>query len=79
MGSQGISTALRALVTLSIAVVSLIIVTPLSMPIATMMTGIYFAITFIAPGVLVWAQKYKKYVISTVSDRFLSLTPVMLQ
>ncbi|KAF8560371.1 phosphatidylinositol N-acetylglucosaminyltransferase [Imleria badia] len=55
----GISTALRALVTLSITVLSLILVTPLSMPIATMMTGIYIAITFIAPGVLVWAQKYK--------------------
>ena len=41
---------------------SLVLVTPLSTPIATMMTGIYIAITFIAPGVLVWAQKYKKHV-----------------
>jgi len=55
----GISTALQALVTLSVTAVSLILVTPLSMPIATMMTGIYIAVTFIAPGVLVWAQKYK--------------------
>ncbi|KAH0838314.1 hypothetical protein J3R83DRAFT_6592 [Lanmaoa asiatica] len=29
-----------------------------------MMAGVYIAITFIAPGVLVWAQKYKKYVIN---------------
>jgi len=55
----GISTALQALVTLSITAVSLILVTPLSTPIAIMMAGIYIAVTFIAPGVLVWAQKYK--------------------
>jgi len=55
----GMSTALQALVTLSVTAVSLILVTRLSTPIATMMTGIYIAVTFIAPGVLVWAQKYK--------------------
>ncbi|KAF8140246.1 phosphatidylinositol N-acetylglucosaminyltransferase [Boletus edulis] len=54
-----ISTAVQALVTLSITAVSLVLVTPLSSAIATMMTGIYIAITFIAPGVLVWAQQYK--------------------
>ncbi|KAN0100634.1 Phosphatidylinositol N-acetylglucosaminyltransferase subunit C [Tylopilus felleus] len=55
----GISRGLQALVTFSMTALSLVLVTPLSTPIATMMTGIYIAITFIAPGVLVWAQKYK--------------------
>ena len=43
------------------------------------MTGIYIAVTFIAPGVLVWAQKYKKHVISTVWSCFPLLTSPLLQ
>ncbi|KAG9314375.1 phosphatidylinositol N-acetylglucosaminyltransferase-domain-containing protein [Chiua virens] len=46
----GISTALQALVTLSITVLSLILVTPLSTSIASIITGLYIAVTFIAPA-----------------------------
>ncbi|KAG8219824.1 phosphatidylinositol N-acetylglucosaminyltransferase [Butyriboletus roseoflavus] len=74
-----ISTLLQALVTLSITAVSLVLVTPLSTPIATIMAGLYIAVSFIAPGVLVWAQKYKKHVISMFSPGWPPFTSILLQ
>ncbi|KAH7883602.1 phosphatidylinositol N-acetylglucosaminyltransferase subunit C [Phlebopus sp. FC_14] len=53
------STTLQVSVTMSISALSLILTIPLSVSVATLATAIYIAVTFVAPGVLVWAQKYK--------------------
>ncbi|KIK94366.1 hypothetical protein PAXRUDRAFT_828085 [Paxillus rubicundulus Ve08.2h10] len=55
----GISTALQAFVTISISTLSLILTMSLSVSVCMVVIGIYVAVNFIAPGVLVWAQKYK--------------------
>ncbi|KIJ68432.1 hypothetical protein HYDPIDRAFT_173158 [Hydnomerulius pinastri MD-312] len=54
-----ISITLQAFVTIAISALSLILTISLSVSVATLVSGIYIAVTFVAPGVLVWAQKYK--------------------
>ncbi|OJA18702.1 hypothetical protein AZE42_01256 [Rhizopogon vesiculosus] len=54
----------QILFTLTLCVVSFVLTVPLSISVASIYAGILIAVTFVAPGVLVWAQKYKKQVTS---------------
>jgi len=49
----------QILFTLTLCVVSFVLTVPLSISVASIYAGILIAVTFVAPGVLVWAQKYK--------------------
>jgi len=49
----------QVLLTLFLSVLSLVLTAPLSATVAYLFLFILFAITFLAPAVLVWAQKYK--------------------
>ncbi|KAJ3781558.1 phosphatidylinositol N-acetylglucosaminyltransferase [Lentinula aff. detonsa] len=51
--------AMQALLTFALSISSLILAAPLSSTIAFLFLLVLLAITFLAPAVLVWAQKYK--------------------
>ncbi|KAG6335277.1 hypothetical protein ID866_3806 [Astraeus odoratus] len=52
-------TILQALITITVSALSLALVLPLSVPIAAIVFGIYITVNLAAPGILVWAQRYK--------------------
>ncbi|KAJ8584325.1 phosphatidylinositol N-acetylglucosaminyltransferase [Rhizopogon salebrosus TDB-379] len=52
----------QVLFTLTLCVLSFALTLPLSVSAASIYAGIMIAVTFVAPGVLVWAQKYKKHI-----------------
>jgi len=52
---------MQVAITISISALSLVLIAPLSGPAAALIFGIYVAVNLIAPGILVWAQRYKKY------------------
>jgi len=52
----------QVLFTLTLCVLSFGLTVPLSISAASAFAGVSVAVTFVAPGVLVWAQKYKKHV-----------------
>jgi len=54
-------TILQALLTLSMSMLSLVLTASLSTTVSYIYAATLVFVTFIAPGVLVWAQKYKKY------------------
>lgn len=49
----------QILFTLTLCVISFALTVPLSVSVAYIYAGIFITVTFVAPGVLVWAQKYK--------------------
>jgi len=49
----------QILFTLTLCVLSVVLTVPFSASVASIYVGILIAVTFVAPGVLVWAQKYK--------------------
>jgi len=52
-------TILQALLTLSFSMLSLYLTASLSVPVSYIYAATLLFVTFIAPGVLMWAQKYK--------------------
>ncbi|KAG1757552.1 phosphatidylinositol N-acetylglucosaminyltransferase subunit C [Suillus lakei] len=52
----------QILFTLTLCVLSFALTVPLSVSVASIYAGILITVTFVAPGVLVWAQKYKKHI-----------------
>ncbi|KAG2159879.1 phosphatidylinositol N-acetylglucosaminyltransferase subunit C [Suillus bovinus] len=52
----------QILFTLTLCVLSFTLTAPLSVSVAYIYAGISITVTFVAPGVLVWAQKYKKHI-----------------
>jgi phosphatidylinositol glycan class C protein len=60
---QATPTVLQASITLSLSTLCLYLTASLSATISYLYATTLIFVTLVAPGVLVWAQKYKKYVI----------------
>ena len=48
--------------TAALLVLSITLTAPLSITVASVYSAVFIFVTFLAPGILVWAQRYKKYV-----------------
>lgn len=59
-------TIFRALITLLLSLLSVYLTASLSATVSCIYAVTLVLVTFIAPGVLVWAQKYKKYALSLI-------------
>jgi len=56
---QMLPTSIRLVVTTVLVMLSIYYMAEASMTVAYLLIATFFTITFIAPGVLVWAQRYK--------------------
>lgn len=55
-------TGFQVILTLTLLGLSVYLTASLSSTIASLYTAVFAFVTFIAPGVLIWAQRFKKYV-----------------
>lgn len=54
------SESLQLFLTTCLCGMSIWLTVPLSSSVSYLYAGVFTAVTFVAPGVLVWAQRYKK-------------------
>jgi phosphatidylinositol glycan class C protein len=63
---QATSSMLQAFITLLLSTLCIYLTAPLSTTILYLYAATLIFVTFVAPGVLVWAQKYKKYAVTRI-------------
>lgn len=65
---QDTARPLQIILTAALSGLSLLLTYPLSITAAYLYAFCFIFVTFVAPGMLVWAQRYKKYVIYAFHD-----------
>lgn len=63
--AQATHVVIQGILTLAISSSSIFLMAPISFNMASIFAAVLVSVTFIAPAILVWAQKFKKCVISS--------------